>query len=161
MNSWQSGNEANKNKPVVQFLAMVMKLEIITVGCVSFKVKVQWLRRNSPYSYREAWQGSSLSPLSCYKQLLVASLSPTDINLVRRRIFRCLGSFKRWSDLGTLHAISQSSRLNLIFSIGCPSLEQVTNVCFCLLLEQGTVFQRRGLFAFGSRFLRCCSVELV
>lgn len=59
MNSWQSGSEANKNKPVVQFLAMVMKLEIITVDCVSFKVKIQWLRRNSPYSYREAWWGAS------------------------------------------------------------------------------------------------------
>lgn len=53
MNSWQSGREANKNKPVVQFLAMVMKLEIITVKCVSFKVKIQWLRENSPYSYKK------------------------------------------------------------------------------------------------------------
>lgn len=30
MNSWQSAGEAHKNKPVVQFLAMVMRLEIIT-----------------------------------------------------------------------------------------------------------------------------------
>lgn len=32
MNSWQSAGEAHKNKPVVQFLAMVMRLEIITGG---------------------------------------------------------------------------------------------------------------------------------
>ena len=161
MNSWQSGGEANKNKPVVQFLAMVMKLEIITVKCVSFKVKIQRLRENSPCSYRKAWQGALLSPLPCYKQLLVAGHSRTNINLVCHVIFRCSGSFKRWSDLGTLHAISQSSRLNLITSIGRPSLERVTNVCFCLLLEQGIVFQRWGLFAFGTGFLRCCSVEFV
>lgn len=161
MNSWQSGGEANKNKPVVQFLAMVMKLEIITVNCVSFKVKIQQLRENSPYSYRKAWQGALLSPLPCSKQLLVARHLHTDINLVRHMIFRCLGSFKQWSDLGTLHAISQSSRLNLITSIGCPSLERVTNVCFCLLLDQGIVFQRWGLYAFAMGFLRCCSVEFV
>lgn len=53
MNSWQSGGEANKNKPVVQSLAIVMKLEIITVDCVRFKVKIQQLRENSSYSYRK------------------------------------------------------------------------------------------------------------
>lgn len=63
MNSWQSGREANKNKPVVQFLAMVVKLEIITVNCVGFKVKIQRLRENSPCLCRKAWQGVSLSPL--------------------------------------------------------------------------------------------------
>jgi len=63
MNSWQTGGEANKNKPVVQFLAMVVKLEIITVNCVIFKVKIQWLRENSPYWRRKAWRGASLRPL--------------------------------------------------------------------------------------------------
>lgn len=49
MNSWQSAGEAHKNKPVVQFLAMVMKLEIITGNWGSLKVKIQQLGLNRPY----------------------------------------------------------------------------------------------------------------
>lgn len=41
MNSWQSAGEAHKNKPVVQFPAMVMRLEIITGNWGSLKVKIQ------------------------------------------------------------------------------------------------------------------------
>ena len=57
MNSWQSGWEANKNKPVVQFLATVVKLEIITVNCGIFKVRIQRQRENSGYSFSKlSWE---------------------------------------------------------------------------------------------------------
>lgn len=49
MNSWQSAGEAHKNKPVVQFLAMVMRLEIITGNWGSLKVKIQQLGHSRPY----------------------------------------------------------------------------------------------------------------
>lgn len=67
MNSWQSGWEANKNKPVVQFLATAAKLGITTVNCGIFKVKIQRRREgkggeNSGYSCRRALRGASLSP---------------------------------------------------------------------------------------------------
>lgn len=49
MNSWQSAGEAHKNKPVVQFLAMVMRLEIIAGNWGSLKVRIQQLGQNKPY----------------------------------------------------------------------------------------------------------------
>lgn len=67
MNSWQSAGEAHKNKPVVQFLAMVMKLEIITGNWGSLKVKMQQLGQSRPYllgigSVAEALPCSSSRP---------------------------------------------------------------------------------------------------
>lgn len=65
MNSWQSGWEANKNKPVVQFLATAVKLGITTVNCGIFKVKIQRRRGGEQWLFmQKGFVGSLTQPLA-------------------------------------------------------------------------------------------------
>lgn len=76
MNSWQSGWEANKNKPVVQFLATAAKLGITTVNCGIFKVKIQ--RRREGRRRGEQWLFVQKGFEGCLAQPLAGRHSATD-----------------------------------------------------------------------------------
>lgn len=125
MNSWQSTGEAHKNKPVVQFLAMVMRLEIITGGASRSKSS-SW-DKTGPIYLGQGAPWTSDTKLGC----------PGATS-------RCWGSFG-WKGFGN-SACSQSG--SQVQHPHLPIFGAVTNGCFCLLLRQGIVFQRWGLFAF-------------